>query len=158
MLVPSDVEKFRKRFRWNGNPLTPADCACEPSCYTGSIKRCHHSPLDEPDPPGTTKLDCLPEASLPGIIRQYHWSWKEQRGHFCQTINSAYPQFVPPFTFPPIRLRQVAPLPITSQTSSKTLSLLKQPFVRAQPILYNLSISLARSPPPPPWTGITTMD
>ena len=77
-----------------------------------------------------TKLDCLPEASLPGIIRQHLWSLGRTKGHFYQSINSAHPQFVPPFTFPPIRLRQVAPLPITSQTAIlKDLSLLKHPFV-----------------------------
>jgi hypothetical protein len=121
-LYPQLSKIFRKnRFdglcKQVGNPLTPVVPVSQ------LLHRVHQAVSSFPSTNQirwTSNLDCLPEASFPGIIRQ-HWSWQEQRGHLCQTINSAYPPFVPPFTFPPVRLRQLVPYRSPrKQLSSKT--------------------------------------
>ena len=74
MLVPSDCQKILGKN--STDPLTPADL------WSGVAQGPSNGVITFPSTnqiPWTTKLDCLPEASLPGIIRQ-HWSWEEQRG------------------------------------------------------------------------------
>ena len=109
---------------------------------TGSIKRCHHIPLDEPD-----SLD-----HQTGLFAGSNPSWDNTstlelgrtKGHFCKTINSAYPPFVPPITFPPIRLRHCSYRSPRRLLSSKLI---------IPPILNNICLTPSR-----PWIGITAMD
>lgn len=111
----SGGQKFSEKIQRDGNPL----CACEP-VLQGFIKRCHEYALPyyfEPDPPDD-QTGLLAKSVLPGIIRQQHWSWEEQRGHSWSggipnskhtVVHKLYlhPHFVPPFAFLPIHLRHL---------------------------------------------------
>ena len=126
MLVPLDVENF---LSMTGNPLTVP--------VSQLLHRVHQAVSSFPSTNQirwTTKLDCLPEASLPWDNTSTLVG--KNKGVFCQTINSAYPQFVPPFTFPPIRLRQVAPY------RSPRKQLLSYYFCEARRSSNKLSIAL----------------
>ena len=73
--IPFRCRKFSEKVRRPGNPLTVPVSQCRKGSSSGVMSTSNQIY-------STIKLDCLPEASLPGIIRQQHWSWEEQRGFF----------------------------------------------------------------------------
>ena len=105
MLVPSDCPKFsgKDSTQLAVTPLTPADCVCGQVVTQGPSNGVI-IPLDSLD-----HRTGLFARSIPSWDNTSTLELGRTKGHFCKTINPAYPPFVPPITFPPIRLRQVAP-------------------------------------------------
>ena len=104
MLVPFRLSKFSgKDSTQLVTPLTPADCVCEQVVTQGPSNGVI-IPLDS-----LNHQTGLFARSIPSWDNTSTLGLGRTKGHFCKTINPAYPPFVPPITFPPIRLRQIAP-------------------------------------------------